>query len=110
VSTIGPSQCAVQQRETAGHDERRACSLDHSSADENLGSWRSSARHRGNQHHGQTDHQDTPSTKPVGQRSGQQEESGNADQVSGHHPLQTCDAGVQATTDRRDSQGDDIGV
>jgi len=96
--------------QAAGSEQRAADTFERARHDEHLDRWRECAQCRGkSKPHRAYDKHASP-TEAIAERAAEQNQRREGERVAVDGPLQTVEAGVQVTAERRQSDGHDGGV
>ena len=104
------SEAGLDQRERSGGEQRAADALQHPGEDEDQQVGRQAAQ-RGRQHepHG-ADPEDAPAAEPVPQRTTEEDERGERQQVAREHPLEAGDLDIEVVGDVGQGDVHDAGI
>ena len=100
-------EARLEDRQTARREQRCADTLEDPSRDEHFDARRGAAQQRGEGEPHGADHEDPAAAVPVAERTAEQDERGQRQQVPGEHPLQRTDPGVEVVADVRQGDVDD---
>jgi hypothetical protein len=108
--TVVDLQRPVEQREAGRDDKRGADPLHGAGGDQRVNRRRARAQNRRHAHDPHADHQRATAPEAVGERAGDQQQRRHRQQVARQRPLDRRDAGIEAATNRRDGDVDDVRV